>query len=120
MTGRHRKHHPITVMPIGTCVLLGLDAVAWALWAAWHVLPWLLAITVAVVACRRWRLHRRALAWVRSATTPPGPPRVVQGQVVSDTDLDRGELTRLRDDNAKLRAKVGVLSDMINGSEARP
>jgi apolipoprotein N-acyltransferase len=107
-------------MAIGTGVLLGLDAVAWALWAAWHVLPWLLAIAAAVVACRRWQLHRRALAWVRTASAPAVPPRVLQGEIVTDDGQDRAELARLRDDNAKLRTKVRVLSDMINGPRRQP
>lgn len=96
MTGRHRKHHPITVMAIGLAVLLGLDAVAWALWAAFRILPWLLAITITVVVCKHWQLHRRALAWLRTATTPPDPPRVVQGRVIGDDHLDHAELVRLR------------------------
>jgi apolipoprotein N-acyltransferase len=120
MTARHRRHRDLRFIVIGTGLLLGLDAVAWALWAAWHTLPWLLAIAVVVVAVRHWHLCRRALAWVRTATAPAVSPRVVQGQIVTDAGRDRAELARLRDDNAKLRAKVRVMSDMLNGPEARP
>lgn len=47
-------------------------------------------------------------------------PGVIRGQVVSDASLDRAELARPRDDNAKLRAKLGVLTDMLNGPVVRP
>jgi hypothetical protein len=59
-----------------------------------------------IVACKHFRLHRRALAWLPSATASAAAPRVVQGQVVCDDSLDHAELTRQRDENAKLRAKV--------------
>jgi hypothetical protein len=101
------------------------------------VLPWLLGTGVLMLACRRWRWHRRAAAWLREASTPrdlPGPahagegragefhqdppqPKVLQGQVADDDgrSLDRAELTRLRNENSALKAKCKVLSDMING-----
>jgi apolipoprotein N-acyltransferase len=116
-----RKHRQVTWILAGTVVLLGLDAIAWLLWAAWHLLPWLLAITVAVLACRRWQLHRRVLAWVRDAGTPAVPPRVVQGHVTDQAaDLDRAEVTRLRDQNSAMRKKIQILSETINGPKVRP
>jgi hypothetical protein len=68
---------------------------------------------------------------------PTRPPKVLQGQVVTETcvhgvpypcgicdgassAVDHGEFARLRSDNEKLRTKVRVLSDMINGPDARP
>ena len=111
------KHHPITVMVIGTGVLLGLDAIAWALWAAWHVLPWLLALAVAVLACRRWQLHRRALTWLRSPTGPYGPTRLVQGQVVSeDAEQLRAELSRLRGTVARFEDAAGRTLEQATAS----
>jgi len=94
------RHHPVTVIVIGTGVLLGLDAIAWALWAAWHLLPWLLAITALALACRRWRLHRRALDWPRSVARPPQP--LIRGEVADDASQLRAELARVRGQVARL------------------
>lgn len=58
---RRRKHHPITIMVLGTGVLLAADAAAWLFWMAWHIMPVLLAI----VACKHWQLQYRAAAWLR-------------------------------------------------------
>jgi hypothetical protein len=117
---RHRrKRHPITVIMIGLAVLLGLDAIAWPLWVAWQLLPVLLPLAVLVFACKHWRLRSRAMAWIRQAAAPAARSRVVQGQVVADSP-DRAELARLRDDNAKLRTKVRMLPEFINGPEIRP
>ena len=46
-----RRHHPLIWMAVLLPLLLGLDVLAWLLWAAWHLLPYVLAIGVAVVAC---------------------------------------------------------------------
>jgi hypothetical protein len=60
-----RRQHPVAVIVAGTGLLLGLDAVAWMLWLAWHVMPWLIGLALVVFACRHWQLHHRLVALVR-------------------------------------------------------
>lgn len=63
MTGR-RRHHQVTWIVAGTSILLATDVALWALWALWHLLPVLLPAAAVVLACRRWKLIRRACAWL--------------------------------------------------------
>ncbi len=97
-----RRLHPLVWMAVLLPVLLGLDAAAWLVWLTWHMLPWLLAIGVTALACRRWQLHRRALAWLRGTARP----RLVQGQVVADDETGqlRAELDDLRAQVARLES----------------
>jgi hypothetical protein len=90
MIARHRrKRHPITVMMLGLAVLLVFDLVAWVGYLAWHALPVLLPLAVVVVACRRWKLHRRVWA----ALNQPG--RAGKGPVLTGR-VEHPEVTRLR------------------------
>ena len=99
---RLRRHHPFALMLLFLAFLITLQVVL-------HVWPLLL---IGGAVWLGWRSRHRALSHVSTTAPPP----LVQGHV----DYERAELARLRDDNAKLRAKVRVLSDMINGPEARP
>lgn len=45
-----RRHHPVVWIVLGTALLLGVDAAAWLLWWAWHLMPWLLAVGVPPLA----------------------------------------------------------------------
>jgi hypothetical protein len=54
-----------------TPVVLALDPLAWLAWAAWHLMPWLLA-AAAVIAAYRVGRHR--------PLPPPQPPKVIQGR----------------------------------------
>jgi hypothetical protein len=125
---RRRRSATATIFIWGT-VLVAADCVLWALWVA----RWLVLLAVPVVAITV--AYRRAQR--RRGAQPP-PLRLVRGHVVSDVptcmhgvpspcgicdapaDLDRAELARLRAENTKLRTKVRVLSDMLNGPEAGP
>ena len=64
ITPSMRRRHPLAWIVVLLPVLLGLDAVAWLLWWAWHLMPWLLGAGAVVLACRRWQLHLRAAAWL--------------------------------------------------------
>jgi hypothetical protein len=85
----HRRHRDIRVIALGTGLLLMLDLVAWLGWFAWHLLPVLIPAAVLVYACRRWKLHRRGLAWLRIGNAPRARPNIAVGQVVDDRELDR-------------------------------
>jgi hypothetical protein len=101
------------------------------------VLPWLLGTGVLLLACRRWRWHRRAAAWLREASTPkdlPGPstagpryragefhqdppqPEVLQGQVVGETEDLRRQVAKLEADAAKHEQLVDDLEDAAGRS----
>ena len=109
-TFRPRRHHPVVWIVLGTGVLLVADGAAWLLWAAWHVMPLLLAAGVVVLGCRRWGWHLRALAWLRPSVPAAGP--VVPGQVVSD---DR-ELFELRARVARFEHAAGRSLDAATAS----
>jgi hypothetical protein len=112
-----REHHQVTWILAGGAVLVGADALLWAAWILVRLLPVLLPAAAAVWACRRWKLHRRASALLTGTPGQRPPVRLIASQPVTDAV----ELERLRSDNAKLRTKVRVLSDMLNGEpEVRP
>jgi hypothetical protein len=91
--------------------MLAVLAIGAALWVFWQALPWLIAATVLVTACRRWQLHRRALAWSRGPA-PARPPHVVQGQVITDTEDDlRRQVAKLEQDAARHEQLVDDLED---------
>jgi len=108
-----RRHPSVAAIGLFLAVVgLNLLLTAWAY--LYLLLPWLAFGALVLFAWRAVRRHQFAA---------PGRPRVLRGQVINDQDdaeLMRAELARLRDDNAKLRAKVRVLSDLVNGPEARP
>jgi hypothetical protein len=101
-----RRHHPILWMLLVLVVLIALQLVL-RLW------PLLLAARAVRLVCRLWQPRRRA---VTQATRTAPPLRLVQGDVISEDP----EARRLRAENAKLRTKVRVLSEFINGPAARP
>jgi hypothetical protein len=45
---RLHRHQALVILAL-TPVVLALDALAWLVWAAWRLLPWLLALAVADV-----------------------------------------------------------------------
>jgi Protein of unknown function (DUF2637) len=86
----------VTVVKLVQSGVLPWLASGLALWAGWRA--------------ARWTARRHAVvSW---------PRRAIEGKPL-DPDTDRTETVRLRNDNAKLRAKVRALSDMVNGPEAR-
>jgi hypothetical protein len=106
MSPRRHRHEAALIIALTPAVLI-FAVLAWLLLAALRALPWLLMLAGLVVACRWYRLHRR-------------PRASAVRLVASQPDPDQAELARLRDDNAKLRTKVRVLSDMLTGEDARP
>jgi hypothetical protein len=58
-----------------TPIVLAVDALAWLIWAAWHLMPWLLA-TAAVVAAYR--------AGQRRPTGTGQPVKVIRAQPEED------------------------------------
>jgi hypothetical protein len=85
--------------------LLAVDAAVWALWLAWHLVPWLLIAAAVVVAGKRRQLRRRVLAWL-GASAPAGP--VIAGKVVAD------DAKQLRAELAHVRGQVARLEDAAN------
>jgi hypothetical protein len=75
-----------------TPVVLALDALAWAVWAAWRALPWLLVLSVAGLLVWTLARHRRPL--------PPRPPKVIRSRAEED------ELDRLRAEVEALRRRL--------------
>jgi hypothetical protein len=107
---RRRKRSDLHTILVWLPVVLALDMVAWLLWAAWHALPWLLTLAEAVVVCKRWQQHRRALGWPNGAE-PTRPPRLVHGHVVSETEDLRRQVAKLEQDAARHEQLVDDLAD---------
>jgi hypothetical protein len=61
-----RRRHPAAVIALATVVLVAADAAAWLLWAAWHLMPYLLALAVAGIPV--WALTRRRRPEVSSGS----------------------------------------------------
>jgi hypothetical protein len=115
VTDRHRRHSATATIVVWGAVVVAADAILWALWETW---PLVLSVGAAGVAVVWWRRHRG------NKTLPPRPIpplRLVASNPDADPDsIDQAELVRLRRDNAKLRRKVAVLAEYINGPEVRP
>ncbi len=98
MSRRYRRRHPAAaVILAGTVVLVGLDAIGWALWLAWHLLPLVLGL-----ACV-W------LAYQAGRRQPVGSPRLPK---VIQSHAEDGEVIRLRAEVEALRAE----RDQTSGS----
>jgi hypothetical protein len=128
----NRRRHEFARL-VGALVLFALLVTVVKVW------PWLLAAGVALVAwrvCRRWRLHRRVLGWLqgRIPRDLPGPssagpryragefhqdppqPKVLQGQVVDETEDLRRQVAKLEQDAARREQLV----DDLENAAGRP
>ena len=103
---RHRRHHPVALIVLGTALLLAADIAAWAVWAIWHVLSALAPVLLlAGAGWAGWRLWRRRSTRLRAVQGPR--VRVVQGTVASGDP----EVARLRAERDDLRRQVAKLED---------